>query len=795
MSQLGRIGGQILTDNLLRAGVDLAFETDLLYLKVSPVTSGVSLNEDSDPNFGKAGSTSTPFTAIGINTDVPIYDFDVNSNIHTDDLTVVTQLAPGNLRLNAPNTITTSVGGIDVYINGGGEIFHDRLVTDNLVLDGNLISSFSNSNIVLDPNGASGTVELIANTNITGNLAVSGNIGISGNLSSQGTLTFGDNQTFDTVTINTDFTQSIIPGDDLIYAMGADAGDSSVRRWSQTHAPDWTNITTGAWPGSGLRSQSVIVSDQLRLDGVINKISATQSNDDVILLPDTGIVYIESVKFGGPLTVNLTYTLDNPNAFGTSAGDDFGESVAVSGDYAIVGAYQENDASGTSSGKAYIYNVTTGALLHTLNNPNPLGTSDIDYFGWSVSISGNYAIVGAYREEPSNSGKVYIYNVTTGALLHTLNSPVSNVGFGYSVAASGDYAIVGTYVGADAYIYNVTTGALVHTLNNPNAFGTSVGDSFGSGVDKKSVAISDNYAIVGASREDDAGGTDSGKAYIFNVTTGALLQTLDNPNAFGTSASDSFGGRVAVSGDYAIVASNSTGVNAEDDAGGSGSGKAYIFNVTTGALLQTLDNPNAFGTSASDSFGGRVAVSGDYAIVASNSTGVNAEDDAGGSGSGKAYIFNVTTGALLQTLDNPNAFGTSASDSFGNDVAISGDYVIVGAPSEDDAGGTSSGKAYVYQIESDQSVITNLLNTPLTFASTAGIGYLRFMGDNGFVIPAGDNSQRRASPEVGETRWNTDEDYLECYDGTVWAVSTGGGIEVDVPIMEDLGHAYTLMLG
>ena len=69
------------------------------------------------------------------------------------------------------------------------------------------------------------------------------------------------------------------------------------------------------------------------------------------------------------------------------------------------------------------------------------------------------------------------------------------------------------------------------------------------------------------------------------------------------------------------------------------------------------------------------------------------------------------------------------------------------------------------------------------------------MGDNGFIIPAGTDLERRASPEVGETRWNTDEDYLECYDGTVWAVSTGGGIEVDVPIMEDLSHAYILMLG
>jgi hypothetical protein len=281
MSQLGRIGGQVLTDNLLRAGVDLAFETDLLYLDVNN-------------------------RQIGMRDSTPVYTLDVNNNIRTNDLTAVTQIAPGNLRINSLETITTSVGGIDVYINGGGEIFHDRLVTDNLVLDGNLISSVSNSNIVLDPNG-SGTVQLLTDTNITGNLAVSGNITMSGNLTGLGTLTFGD-QTLDTVTINTDFTQSIIPGDDLTYAMGADAGDSTARRWSQVHAPDWTYITTGAWPGSGLKPQSAVVSDQLRLDGTINKISASQSNDDVILLPDTGVTRIESTQWQDNEITNLLNT-------------------------------------------------------------------------------------------------------------------------------------------------------------------------------------------------------------------------------------------------------------------------------------------------------------------------------------------------------------------------------------------------------------------------------------------------------------------------------------------------------
>jgi hypothetical protein len=119
----------------------------------------------------------------------------------------------------------------------------------------------------------------------------------------------------------------------------------------------------------------------------------------------------------------------------------------------------------------------------------------------------------------------------------------------------------------------------------------------------------------------------------------------------------------------------------------------YIFNVSTGALLHTLDNPNPYGTSAGDRFGEVVGISGNYAIV-----GSQFEDDAGGTSSGKAYIFNVSTGALLQTIDNPNAYGTSADDNFAKSVAISGNYAIVGAYDEDDAGGTGSGKVYVYTV-------------------------------------------------------------------------------------------------
>ena len=213
-----------------------------------------------------------------------------------------------------------------------------------------------------------------------------------------------------------------------------------------------------------------------------------------------------------------------------------------------------------------------------------------------------------------------------------------------------------------------------HYINTNDTFGYSV-------------AISGGRAIVSAKNEYDADGTDSGKAYIYNVTSGLLVHTLDNPNPVDTSQNDWFGNSVAISGDYAIVSALQ-----EDDSDGTNSGKAYIFNVVTGVLVHILDNPNPFGTSAHDRFGWSVAISGDYAIV-----GAYSEDDSDGTNSGKAYIYNVTTGTLVHTLDNPNPYSTSADDSFGRRVAISGGRAIVGATGEDDSGGTTSGKAYIFQ--------------------------------------------------------------------------------------------------
>jgi len=390
---------------------------------------------------------------------------------------------------------------------------------------------------------------------------------------------------------------------------------------------------------------------------------------------------------------SLQATLNNPTP---AASDKFGVSVAISGDYAIVGAYMD-DTGATDAGSAYIYvrSGTTWSLQSTLNNPTPVAN---EYFGNSVAISGDYAIVGALADDTgadaSGSAYIYVRSGTTWSLQSTLNNPtpaISDV-FGNSVAISGDYAIVGAYqddTGGDAsgsayiYVRSGTTWSLQSTLNNPTP---ATYDHFG-----RSVAISGDYVIVGAN--DDAGATDAGSAYIYvrSGTTWSLQSTLNNPTPAGY---DVFGVSVAISGDYVIVGAWL------DDTGADGAGSAYIYvrSGTTWSLQATLNNPTPV---VNDYFGMGVAISGDYAIVGAHL------DDTGATDAGNAYIYvrSGTTWSLQSTLNNPTPV---AGDRFGYSVAISGDYAIVGAHM-DDTGVSDAGSAYIYGTTHPNKIVLNPL--------------------------------------------------------------------------------------
>jgi WD40 repeat protein len=257
-------------------------------------------------------------------------------------------------------------------------------------------------------------------------------------------------------------------------------------------------------------------------------------------------------------------------------------------------------------------------------------------FGEAVAIDGNYAVAGAKFEDDAsnaNTGIAYIINASTGAVAHTLANPVSgaNAYFGKSVAVSGANVVVGAngYTAGAVYIFSATTGSLIRTISNPQ--GASNNHEFG-----YSVAIDGNYLVVGAPLEDVSGVANTGRAYVFNVTSGVLVHTLENPNVYGTGEADEYGLAVAISGDRLIVSSYK-----EDDAGGTSSGAAYVYSVSTGTLLKTLKNPNQVGTSENDFFGWSCAINSNRMAI--GAMGEN-EDLAPyySADHGRTYVFGVS---------------------------------------------------------------------------------------------------------------------------------------------------------
>ena len=171
------------------------------------------------------------------------------------------------------------------------------------------------------------------------------------------------------------------------------------------------------------------------------------------------------------------------------------------------------------------------------------------------------------------------------------------------------------------------------------------------------VALSGDRVLIGTVNNDTQGGN-VGQAHLFDATTGALLQTFDDPAETGV---DRFGTSVALSGDRVLI-----GARLRRHAG-RGVGQAHLFDATTGVLLATFDDPTV---TDGDNFGSSVALSGDRVLIGAPF------DDTQGANVGQAHLFDATTGALLRTFADPTV---TEGDNFGRSVALDGDRALVGA--------------------------------------------------------------------------------------------------------------------
>jgi len=282
-------------------------------------------------------------------------------------------------------------------------------------------------------------------------------------------------------------------------------------------------------------------------------------------------------------------------------GDIFGGSIAVSRNLAVISAHDDSD-NGVDSGSAYVFDVSTGEQLFKLLAADG---EAYDLFGGCVAVSGNLAVIGADgdNDHGTGSGSAYVFDISTGKQLFKLlaDDGSDNDYFGSSVSVSGNLAVIGAYGDSisgvrsgSAYVFDVTTGRQIFKLL---ANDLEEGDTFGI-----SVAISGNLAIIGASGDGD-NGRNSGSAYVFDVTTGKQLYKL---LASDGEASDAFGISVAMDGNQAVI-----GAYFDYD-NGPASGSAYVFDVTTGKQLFKL---LATDGTIKDRLGTVVALSGNTVIV------------------------------------------------------------------------------------------------------------------------------------------------------------------------------------
>jgi len=402
-------------------------------------------------------------------------------------------------------------------------------------------------------------------------------------------------------------------------------------------------------------------SDATGVDGIGNSNGA----------PNSGAAYIFVRQ--GSNWVQQAYL----KASDTGAGHEFGISVAISGDIAVVGArQQQNDASG-SSGAAYVF-VRSGGVWTQRAILKASNRRAQHWFGQSVAISGGTIVVGApyessdavgidgdgNNENAPVSGAAYVFGFDGAdwveqAFLKASNAQESDI-FGFSVAIDGDTIVVGA-------------------IGEAGGFGGVDGDESDNSRQSSGAA----YAFVR-----DGGGAWSQQAYL---------------KASDPQPDDIFGYSVAVSGDTAVA-----GVPWEDTATTDNSGAAYVF-ARNGGTWSPQARLAASNAETEDQFGQSVAASGTRVLVGApyeDGNGRDGEDDNSESSAGAAYLFEPDGGGGWSQTVYLKAGNAKGGDSFGTSVSLSGGIALMGAPDEDGDGSgpddnstPNSGAAYAFLLD------------------------------------------------------------------------------------------------
>ena len=381
-------------------------------------------------------------------------------------------------------------------------------------------------------------------------------------------------------------------------------------------------------------------------------------------------------------------------------GDKFGHSVDTSRGTVLVGAVRDGLDGLVAAGSAYVYNrrdVVSAAGSASLPPRAKLTASDAadrDMFGFSVALSGDTAVVGAYGADTvagKDAGAAYIFTRSgdTWTQQAKLTSPEAAAGaqFGMSVDVDGDtVAVIAPMQNTARGRAAGATYVFVRTGDNWNlqarlAVSSPAAKRYN---ESTNVTIGGDTLAIGAGYEDTAAGVDAGAIYVFTRSGGTWAQQArleaSTPGAY-----DTFGSAVAVGGDTLVA-----GTPHDDIGGAPDVGTVSVF-VRTGDSWSIQSVLERTGAEEFDVFGLSVDVSGDVLVASAPYDNLGPGRD-----QGSVDVYRRTSGSW-------NRFarltaGDFAADSalFGVSVAVEGSLVAVGANLDPGRAEKKTGAAYVF---------------------------------------------------------------------------------------------------
>lgn len=361
--------------------------------------------------------------------------------------------------------------------------------------------------------------------------------------------------------------------------------------------------------------------------------------------------------------------------------DGFGYSVSLDGSVALIGApYWDDD--GTFRNAAYVYRLDFGSWVEEQKLTSGTPGADDDY-GTSVSLKGDVALVGAhYADGPAGeAGAVFVYRFdgSTWVEEQVLRASDAESGdaFGISVSLDDGAAIVGAYDdgSGSAYVFRFDGSSWVEEQKLTPSDGGGVEGEFG-----HSVTLNGNLALVGSTGDE----TTPGSAYMYRFD-GSSWQEEQKLVPSDSEADDLFGFAVAVDDDLAVVGAPLHGANLV--------GAAYVFGFdgVTWTEAQRLSAGDEFQTI----YGISIALSDNYLLIGAFG------DSTGEPLSGAAYRYHHDGSSWVEE-DRLFASDGRTNDGFGFSVAMSGSIALAGAQGF----GAAPGAAYLFLLESclDSSV-------------------------------------------------------------------------------------------